>query len=161
MFYILEDQIVKNVFSYDNFKVRPERTDVWQYDLYIVSYLLYNSSQHQTSILKEYMGDTEGEKGRRRLGHSTHFHTSGKSNHFWVTKWLIFFPVRSPRLALHISGSLARDWLCSEWEGHNWPWPQTVWGLSPALSAPVTKAKKRGTERKNEMKSTCKKRQRE
>lgn len=97
---------------------------------------------------KKNMGDTEGEKGRGRLGHNTHFHTSGKSNHFWSTKWLIFFPVRSPRLVLHISGSLDCDWLCSEWESHNWPWPQTVWGLSPTLSAQSPRRKDREREKK-------------
>lgn len=93
--------------------------------LYIQGCLLHNSTQHQTNILEKYGWHWRRER-RVRLGHRAHFHTSGKSNHFWGTKRLIFFPLN---LSAWRSTSVAP---CSEREGHNWPWPQTAWGAKTA-----------------------------
>lgn len=87
--------------------------------------LLYNSTQQPTAnleILEKIWMTLKKKKGRARFGHSAHFHTGGKSNHFGGSKRLIFFPLDLPAWR---STSVAP---CSEKEDHNWPWPQTAWG---------------------------------
>lgn len=63
-----------------------------------------------------YLGKTWVTLKENREKETTHFHTSGKSNHFWGTKRLIFFPLDLPRLALPHQW-LPGSWLAMLWMG--------------------------------------------
>lgn len=61
-----------------------------------ITLCVYNSNQHWTNILEKKYRWHWRRKRTEPLRHSTRLHTSGKSNHFWGTKRLIFFPLDLP-----------------------------------------------------------------